>query len=178
MLRNLIILVIVIVIGIGAALLFQKPTPVPPAPAVASAPTGPLAPDFTFTTLDNKTMKLSDLRGRVVLLNFWASWCAPCIVEFPAMLELAKDFKGSLIFLAVSVDHDNAAMKDFLTRQSLNPNTLVAWDKEKAIAHDLFQSIRYPETIIIGPQGEMVEKIAGYTDWVAPEMRERLNDLR
>ena len=93
------------------------------------------------------------------------------------MISLAKSYEGKLVFLAVSVDHDEAAMHAFLAKQNYGTETLVVWDKSKVISQDLFQSIRYPETIIISPAGLMVEKIAGYMNWAAPEMRTRLNAL-
>ncbi len=121
------------------------------------------APDFTFTRLDGTIQQLSSLRGKTVLLNFWASWCAPCRVEFPQFIALAKA-RDDVVILAVSVDHDTKAMQKFLTElgPALNrSNIIIAHDPAKKIAQDLFQTIRYPETILIGPEGGLRRKYIG-----------------
>lgn len=135
------------------------------------------APDVTFASLDGNEHKLTDFKGRVVLLNFWASWCAPCIVEFPLMLELARDRADEVVFIAMSVDAHEQDIHDFFDQ--LDPvyqdlakldNVLIVHDVKKEISLDVFQTAIYPETYIIGPDMKIVEKIVGLTDWLGPEI--------
>jgi cytochrome c biogenesis protein CcmG/thiol:disulfide interchange protein DsbE len=142
------------------------------------------APDFSFKDLGGKTHSLSSLRGKVVLLNFWASWCAPCVVEFPKLLQLAGTMKGEVVVLALSSDRDRAAIEKFLTRlpqdtQALtkSPNIVIGWDEGARISSDLFQTVKLPESILIDPKGRMTEKIVGDTDWLGAEMMARLKTL-
>jgi len=114
----------------------------------------------------------------VVLIDFWASWCAPCLIEFPKMLALANQYPDQLVWLAVSVDSSQDALTNFTGQYPPPPaNALMIWDSKKAIAQDLFQSIRYPETILIGPDFKMHRKIVGDTDWTGAEMEAELKAL-
>lgn len=185
MLRNLLILAVVVLLSVGAAWWMSEQQPVAPSqgevvedklPLVAN-----LAPDFHFSTIEGEEYSLRDLKGKGVVLNFWASWCAPCVTEFPALLALAAREQGKLVLLAVSVDHDRAAMEKFLAKMredyaDLYPVTsvLVVHDVKKGIAQDLFQTIKYPETILIGPDQGMREKIAGEVDWLGEAMKPRI----
>lgn len=126
------------------------------------------APDFTYTTSDKKTGILSAFKGKTVILNFWATWCAPCIKEFPDLLNLAKNNPDNLILLAVSVDENPDHIAPFLKRLpdpapallSL-PNVVIAADPQKKIAQDLFGTVKYPETFIIGPDLNIRAKVVG-----------------
>ena len=154
---------------------YQSRPPLMPLPEVQVLPAIP-APDFAFAALDGSEYRLSTFRGKPVILNFWASWCAPCLVEFPKLIELAK--REDLFWLAVSVDSDKAELDRFLERfPALPSNALVVWDKDKAIAQDLFQSIRYPETILIDTNQMMRRKVIGDTDWTGPEITNELRQL-
>ncbi len=139
------------------------------------------APDITFTAIDGKSFKLSDYKGKLVLLNFWATWCAPCKVEFPQMLELAVNDKD-IIFLAVSVDENSEDIARFLKSQKRthvkHADVKIAHDPEKEIAQDTFQVLKYPETVIISPSGKMTDKVVGALDWLSPQMKERLEKLK
>lgn len=132
------------------------------------------APDFSFTTLDGAKMKLSDLRGRAILLNFWATWCAPCRLEIPSMLKVVEESRGQLVLLAVSVDTDEKAVRKFMKGMS---GALVVMDAERKISQDIFQTIRYPETILIDRDGLMIKKIAGGMDWSAPAGKKEIDAL-
>lgn len=83
--------------------------------------TGQPAPDFAFESLEGKKMKLSDLRGKVVYLDFWASWCGPCMRELPAAKKIEEHFKGQdVVFVKVSIDEDTAAWKNAIAKREID----------------------------------------------------------
>ncbi len=141
-------------------------------------------PDFTITTLDQKTLTLSDLKGRTVILNFWATWCAPCVVEFPKLAALAHANPDiTLIFL--SSDTNTDAIEKFLEKQSeetkkflKDTNIAIARDEKRKITADLFMTYKLPETLIINKRGELAQKIVGDTDWQGEEIKTLLEDLK
>lgn len=146
--------------------------------------TGAPAPDFTYVTHDGRTGKLSDHRGKIVLLNFWASWCPPCIAEFPQLLNLAALYPDKVVLLALSSDHDRAMMDRFLARlirenakAATAPNVVIAWDKDQSITLPVYGTARLPETIIIDKDMIMREKVAGVIEWDGPEARARIGAM-
>lgn len=139
------------------------------APAIRQ---GAPAPDVAYTALNGKKGRLSDFKGKAVILNFWASWCTPCVAEFPALLTLAATFPDDAVLIAVSSDHDRAMMDRFLAKlkkengsKATAGNVIIVWDEDKSITQDQFQTLRLPETILIDSNGIMQDKIAGLTDW-------------
>ena len=96
---------------------------------------GTAAPEFTLQDSDHK-VSLNDYRGKVVLLNFWATWCPPCIAEMPSLIELQKKMKDKdVVILGVSIDEDEAAYHKFLKNYGVNFVTVM--DKEQEDTHDL-----------------------------------------
>lgn len=140
------------------------------APANSSSPARPQnmnigAPDIILTALDGSSVRLHDYKGRIVLLNFWATWCTPCIAEFAQFQRLAQALPDDLVILAVSVDEQPDALPPFLRRYlpELNqtPNLLIFHDAGQKLSQDGFQTVRVPETVIITPEMKMTRKIAG-----------------
>ena len=130
-----------------------------------------LAPDATFVALDGSTQTLADLRGKPVIVHFWATWCAPCITEFPALVTFAANRDIQLI--AVSSDKSIEDVNRFLSRQSdtvksalRKPNITMAFDADRSITRDTFHITMYPESILVDSQGRMVRRIAGAYDWM------------
>ncbi len=181
--RNLFLLLAVALLITGITLSLDTKTSIPATPAEISKeiiPAAGLAPDFTFTPMGHKSeVALSDFKGKVVLLNFWASWCAPCVIEFPKLRDLAKDYPDQLAVLAISSDRTQTDMDKFLKKSGITPtaNLLISLDAERHISQDLFQTIRLPETFIIAPDGRMVRKVIGDTDWTGETMRAYLTSL-
>lgn len=172
-LLNFIMLVCVILGSANYAWWSQQVAPLPSAPAIESSTYEP-APDFTY----NNT-SLYALKGNIVLLNFWASWCAPCQKEFPQLIELTKSF-SNVYFLAVSVDHDAGAMQRFLHTQQIsgNPHVVIVPDPDKKIAQDIYGSIRYPETYLISPDMGLLRKYVGIeVDWTSDDFKQQLREL-
>jgi cytochrome c biogenesis protein CcmG, thiol:disulfide interchange protein DsbE len=118
--------------------------------------------------LDGKPEHLSDLHGKVVVLNFWASWCAPCIEETPSLIDLQKRIASrNGVVLGVSVDEDASAYERFIHEQHLNYPTFL--DPSKKIATDYGTSM-WPETYIIDRKGVILRKIIGPQDWNSPDL--------
>ena len=125
------------------------------------------APDFTLPDLDGKTVNLADYKGKVVLLNIWATWCPPCVEEMPSMEKLHQELKDKdFEILAVSIDVSGAkAVIPFMKKHKLSFSVLT--DTEGAIK-SLYQTTGVPESFIIDRQGIIVEKVIGPRDWAAP----------
>jgi peroxiredoxin len=130
------------------------------------------APDFTVAD-GTTSIHLADYRGKVVLLNFWASWCAPCVQELPALLDLHHE-RPDLAILAVSVDADPDAYTRFITRRHVDLTTVR--DPEQTTAK-LYHTEGWPETYVIDRQGIIRRKIVGDPDWSNPEIRAFLKGL-
>jgi peroxiredoxin len=152
-----------VAIAAGILVLFAMPSYRQGEASIAGKP----ALDFPLT-LASKSEHLSDLKGKVVVLNFWATWCPPCVAETPALNRLEKyiDSRGGMV-LGVSVDEDVAAYEKFLKDQSVIFPTYR--DATKKSAADYGTSI-YPETYIIDRHGKIARKIIGFQQWDSPEM--------
>lgn len=136
-------------------------------------------PDFKFTTVGQQTYTLHALPEPGILLNFWASWCAPCQVELPAMIRRVKEANGALALVAVSIDDRQDAMEKFIARQKLSdmPHTYWVWDEGKTISLKTFNTSAVPETILINSQRQMVDKIVGDPGWDSPAVKSQLKNL-
>jgi peroxiredoxin len=124
------------------------------------------APSFSLPGLDGKNVSLADFKGKVVLLNIWATWCAPCIAEMPSMEKLYQELRGEdFELLAVSVDESGAeAVKPFMDKHKLGFPVLLDTIGE---IKNLYQATGVPESFIIDKDGIIVEKIIGPRDWAA-----------
>jgi|SRR6516225_3761398 cytochrome c biogenesis protein CcmG/thiol:disulfide interchange protein DsbE len=129
---------------------------------------GKTAEEIPLTLLDGKSSKLTDYRGKVVVLNFWATWCPPCVEETPGLIQLQRRIASrNGVVLGVSVDEDEAAYRKFLQDHGINYPT--SRDPSKKSALD-YGTVMYPETYIIDRQGKIARKIIGPQDWNSPEM--------
>jgi len=129
-----------------------------------------LAPDFTLADLNGRRVRLEDLRGKVVFLNFWATWCPPCVLEMPTMEELHREFGGKgLVILAVNFREGPEQVKAFLKEHQLTFTTLL---DPKGKVFELYQAWSLPTTTIVNKRGQAVGKVIGYRDWHKPEMKE------
>ncbi len=135
---------------------------------------GRVAPDFALE-LDGKAMRLADLRGKVVVLNFWASWCPPCVEETPSLIALHQRIaERDGMVLGVSLDDDKAAYEGFLIEHGVVFPTYM--DAGKAIPAS-YGTAMYPETFVIGRDGRIARKIVGPQEWTSPEMLSVLDTL-
>lgn len=137
---------------------------------------GVLAPGFSLPILGrDASLTLESLRGKVVLLNFWATWCKPCEDEMPEMENLYRTL-GSQDFdlIAVSVDNDRQAVEEFVARLGLTFPILL--DPQKRVA-DAYQSYRFPESYLIDRDGVIVMRYIGPREWDAPAYVARIRRL-
>jgi len=163
-LRNAIVLIVVVVVVffmLVAGRHFRKKA-APGATLTTGDVKGALAPDFTLKTIDGKDVKLSDLRGKAVLLNFWATWCGPCKIEIPWFMELEKQYASQgLVVIGVAMD-DNAkdVVPKFAQDMKIDYPVLLGTDQ----VADQYGGVEgLPTTFYIGRDGKIVKRIAGLT---------------
>ncbi|HTQ58458.1 MAG TPA: TlpA disulfide reductase family protein [Bryobacteraceae bacterium] len=124
---------------------------------------GDTAPPFTITTDNGHTITASNFGGRLLVLNFWATWCQPCVEEVPSLDRFAQEMAGSgVVVLGVSMDTDPKAYRAFLDRTHVS--FMTARDPQAKISAD-YGTFKYPESYIIDTKGKVVQKIIGATNW-------------
>jgi peroxiredoxin len=124
---------------------------------------GDTAPKFAIRTDSGRTITAADFGGKLLILNFWATWCKPCVDEVPALDALQRRFAGQgLVVLGVSVDTDSTAYRSFLTRYRVS--FLTARDAEKKISSD-YGTFKFPESYLIDRSGRIVKKVVGEENW-------------
>ena len=171
--RLLLVMVVIIVAAAGG---WYLSAPVKKSTGYRLPTIGSVAPDFQLVDINGQVRSLSAERGKVVLVNFWATWCPPCKAEMPSMEELYHNFgNGSLEILAINVDDDGpAVMPDFLQE---NPHTFpIVFDTEFQ-ARNLYGVSMFPETFIVDKNGIITRKLIGAIDWTSPQILSYLNTL-
>jgi cytochrome c biogenesis protein CcmG, thiol:disulfide interchange protein DsbE len=138
-------------------------------PALVGRP----APDFTVRDSD-RSVSLHDLRGKVIVLNFWASNCAPCIEELPSLIAMQSQMKDRVNVLAVSLDQDDDAYHRFLREHEINLLTVHDSELKSGV---LYKTDGYPETFIIDTHGVIRRKFIGAVEWTKPEILQYLKQL-
>ena len=130
--------------------------------AEAAGVTAQIAPDFTFTDLvTGKTTKLSDLRDKPVYLNFWATWCSPCVKELPHIQAKYEQYKDRIHFLAISVDSEQEAPAQFISSKGYT--FTVGYGNEREISR-AYNIEAIPASYIIGTDGTIKAQIVGSMD--------------
>ena len=133
------------------------------------------APDFTITTDSGRTIARSAFGGKLLVLNFWATWCPPCIEELPSLNEFQRRMAGSgVVVLGLSVDRNEAAYRAFLKKAGVVFET--ARDPEGSIGAD-YGTFKYPETYVIDARGRVVQKHIGPRNWMDPELLSSIRAL-
>ena len=133
---------------------------------------GTRAPMFALNDGEH-AIDLSKLHGRVVVLNFWASWCAPCLEELPSLEQLQRDMPQVQV-VAVSTDDDATAYEHFLKEHSVS--LLTVRDGEQR-SNGMYGTIRFPETYVIDKNGMIRRKFIGPQEWTSPEIVSYLKKL-
>jgi cytochrome c biogenesis protein CcmG, thiol:disulfide interchange protein DsbE len=135
---------------------------------------GSNAPDFTVQDSDHK-VTLSQFRGQVVVLNFWATWCPPCVEETPSLVRMQARLKDKgVVVLAVSIDADDAAYHKFLKEYGVN---MVTVRDEAQKASSLYGTFGWPESYVIDRNGVIRRKFIGPVNWTSPEVTDYLSKL-
>jgi len=123
---------------------------------------GQTVPNFTFkNSEDGKVYHITDFKNKTVLVNFWASWCPPCRRESHKLTAIAKKHPHDLVLVMLSEDDTEGKALDFARSLPITANVYIAWDGRIHTAQNIFQTYRYPETIIIQPGGKIQRKIIG-----------------
>ena len=168
--RRLALLVVLAVVVGGAVYIYSN------LPTASTAVVGAPAPDFKLTDTKGNQVALADLRGKVVLVNLWATWCPPCIEEMPSMEKLNQLMAGEdFVMLAVNAEKDGrTVVPAFLKKTPYNFTIL--YDDE-AIVQALYGVYKFPESFIIRKDGTIAEKIIGPINWASPKTIDYLKSL-
>lgn len=136
---------------------------------------GQMAPNFSFNDQSGRRLSLSDFRGKVVLINFWATWCPPCRDEMPSMESLQRQMdKNEFAILALSVDDSWDQVNQFMNQSGFDLPVYADFDKKIS---SLYGTFKFPETYVLDREGILALKVIGPTDWTAPEMLSFLRKL-
>jgi peroxiredoxin len=132
-------------------------------------------PDFTLPNPDGKKVSLKDFRGKLVFLNFWATWCVPCREEMPAMEKLYQEFKDrNFVILAVNVKDRKQDAVNFAKELKLSYPIVIDPDAQVGL---LYGAWGLPTTYLIGPKGEGLARAWGPAEWYSPAARNLIKDL-
>jgi peroxiredoxin len=127
---------------------------------------GQPVPDFSLPDLEGRIHRLSELRGKVVVLNFWATWCPPCVDEMPSLERLNDSLQSKGVeVVAVSVDERFSDIGEFVEKYRVSFTVL--HDDGKKVSRS-YQTFKYPETYIVDREGRLRSKVVGPRDWSAP----------
>lgn len=153
-------------LGTGIALLCLLAASVPagaqaPAPRTG-AQVGDLAPAFSLQTLDGKTLTRDGLKGKVVVLDFWATWCVPCLRALPELKDLKqKNATQPMVVVSISVDEKRKLVEDFVRGHGMD--WLQVWDEGMRATRGLFRVNDFPTYIVIGADGRIAYRQKGWT---------------
>ena len=135
-------------------------------------------PDFSAVSTRGQKIQLSQFQGKPVIVNFWASWCGPCVEEFPSMVKLIEEMKGEVQLIAISQDSSEEEMQSFLKAfpKGENPNIHVIWDHDRSLG-TMYSADRLPESFVADREHKLARKIIGSIDWATPEAIEYMRSL-
>lgn len=120
-----------------------------------------IAPDFELETLDG-TIKLSEMRDKNVLLNFWATWCGYCVIEMPDLQKLQDTYKNDLLIITINVGEDKTTIQNFMKENNLNMT--VALDKDSNVTNT-YGVRSFPTTIAVNKKGEAITAYVGMLNY-------------
>jgi len=167
--RRSMLLLALIALAVGSTYYLSNLNSVPKSEPVKLVGAGDVAPDFQLKDTEGRQVKLSDLRGKVVLLNLWATWCPPCKEEMPSMERLHTAMVGQdFIMLAVNVEENaQTVVPKFLEE---TPYSFSILYDDEGVVQDLYGVSKFPESFIINKDGTIAEKVVGPLDWASPKV--------
>ncbi len=123
-------------------------------------------PEIKAQDLTGKEFDISAFKGKILIVNFWASWCEPCVEEVPSLMSLVKQLDGQVELIAISGDSDKAEIMSFLKSFPglQGAHITLLWDQDKSLVKN-FGIERLPETFIVGRDGKLVKKVVGSVRW-------------
>lgn len=137
---------------------------------------GSVAPDFTLKDLSGRDVRLKDLQGKLVLVNFWATWCPPCRGEVPSMVKLNEVMAGKPFqMLAISIDEGGRDAVESFFRTS-GAKLPVLLDTEQKVSKT-YGTTGVPETFVVDKKGVILKKVVGAMDWSDPQVIQFLDDV-
>jgi cytochrome c biogenesis protein CcmG, thiol:disulfide interchange protein DsbE len=137
---------------------------------------GDLAPPLRLPTLDGGVVDLASFRGKLVVLNFWATWCPPCVEEMPSLEKLHRALGPvGLVVIGVSVDENEETLRAFLQKVGVTFPTLRDPGGRGPTA--AYNTTGYPETFVVDPQGMLVDKYIGPAEWATPAAIDHFREL-
>ncbi|AMV70650.1 apocytochrome c disulfide reductase lipoprotein ResA [Desulfuromonas sp. DDH964] len=164
--RYLVLIVLLVLVGGGAYIYFNLPsTTEVVATAVVS---GDVAPDFQLEDTKGNRVSLSALRGKVVMVNFWATWCPPCKEEMPSMEKLNQIIAGEdFVMLAINTEENGRSVVPAFLKN--NPHDFTVLYDDKGTVQQQYGVYRVPESFIIRKDGTVDKKVIGAIDWASPK---------
>lgn len=135
------------------------------------------APDFGLPDLLGKQVQLSSFKGKIIVLNFWATWCAPCVTEFPSLLKMAGQMRENVVLVTVAGDERKGDVLAFInTFKGYAKNVVHLYDPSGETAK-LFGTEKLPETYIFNKDMKLVKKVVSSIEWDEPEVLSFLKSL-
>jgi peroxiredoxin len=166
--RRLLLFVVVLSLVGGSLYLGGASSSRPDYEPVKPVTMGDEAPDFQLADSNGDKVSLSALRGKVVMVNFWATWCPPCRAEMPSMEKLNNAMAGEdFVMLAINIEENGrTAVADFLKK---NPHNFPILYDEEGVVQKLYGVYKFPESFVIRKDGIIDDKVIGAIDWAHPE---------
>lgn len=135
--------------------------------------TGQAFPALSLQGIDGKEVPLSAFRGKLVVLNVWATWCPPCRQELPSLQRLSRSLdEGRFVIVGLSLDQDNVAVREYLHDKGVTYANFL--DRELEIAKNVLGMKAYPDTFFISPDGMLLGRVVGAIQWDNPRMVQAL----
>lgn len=153
------------------------PAPASPGDSVPPVAAGEMAPNFTLKSLSGKEITLDKLRGKVVILNLWATWCGPCRLEMPSMETLYEEFKGNRNFVLLAASQDTASPATVAAFVKKNGYHFTVLLDPKNLLTTAYGASGVPETFVIDRNGRIVAHHLGAFDWSRPDVKQALEEL-
>ncbi len=132
-----------------------------------------LAPDFILKDLHGNNVRLSDYRGKTVILNFWSTTCEPCMAEIPSLIKLQREFKAQgLVVVGIALDSSEINVRESVVKFMIGYTNLM--DSDKIVYFDSYGLFGQPISVIVDTKGIIREKIIGGIEWTTPQVKNRI----
>jgi peroxiredoxin len=166
--RRLLIIVVLLVLAGSSLYMGFAGSPRQSYEPVKAVQLGDPAPDFQLEDTKGNKVSLADLRGKVVLVNFWATWCPPCRAEMPSMEALNKAMAGEeFVMLAINTEQNGRSLVPAFLAKS--PYSFTVLYDDQGVVQKLFGVYKFPESFVIRKDGTIDDRVIGAIDWVHPE---------